>query len=42
MGIRRPGHTARAVAVLGEAVGWCAEAEASRVDRAVSSIFAAD
>jgi hypothetical protein len=39
---RRLGHGERAVALLGEAVRWCADAEARRVDGAVPGVFAAD
>jgi tetratricopeptide (TPR) repeat protein len=39
---RRLGHAARAAALLAESVRWCEEAEASRVDGAVPSVFAAD
>jgi hypothetical protein len=39
---RRLGHAERAVALRGEALRWCADAEARRVDGAVPGVFAAD
>jgi Tetratricopeptide repeat len=39
---RRLGHATRAAPLLGEAVRWCKEAEASRVDGTFPSVFAAD